>query len=435
MRKRPPKGIEAATQGAEPEPEVPATEESVLLPRGTDDPQDLQDRKGPPSAPPGETPSYAGAAPEALVVASAPPKTPPTSPAPPEPAELPDPWSDEIDKKQVLLRKRSLPRKTKVVLVAVALSFAGAVIVSRRAASVPEAAPTLKLQDDMIIPDEDLKRRREVTAHDFAPKRPFLHTAPAAPRQSPSAESETVPIDVERRRAERAADPEDVATLPDRHRGASPARVAARPRRAARALFLEDTPSPPARELADDVESFPLPPVSGRARRHGRPLVPAGATLAATLLTPIQLPHGNPTVVATTTEGGILPAGTRLLGIASLSDTRVDITFRRLVLPGGEELSMSGQAQDRDGAFGLAVALTSSGEDNDEEPSLARDVAVDATSELAQGLLGGGILGRAGSSYIRGKNQRSYPRRGEGPTATLPAGTDLVVFFEESLAR
>lgn len=429
MRKQAAHRAAAPPQVAPGDIEEPATEESAVSPPAAETTENPKPDQIHHAAPQGaESPPTSTALSTAAASLGA--KEPAPSPTPPLPVELPDPWSDELDKKHVLARKRSLPRKAKVVLAGLGATLVLAVWVSRRGASAPDTSPTLKLQDDMIIPDEDLKRRREVTAYDFRPKRPFLHTEPSERPQS----AETTPIDVERRRHERAADPEDVASLRRSDRSSSPVRGAARTRRPARPLFLEETPASPDQRMSHDGDSFPSPYTPRRSRRTERPLVPAGTAVAATLLTPIRLPDGNPTVVAKLTEGGILPAGTRVLGIASLSDDRVDIVFRRLVLPGGDEFTMRGQAQDQDGGFGLSAAVTHTDED-EEAPSLARDVAVDATSELAQGLLGGGILGRAGSSYIRGKNQRSYRHRGGGSTAMLPAGTELVVFFEESTDR
>jgi len=131
--------------------------------------------------------------------------------------------------------------------------------------------------------------------------------------------------------------------------------------------------------------------------------------------------------VAVVEEEGRL-RGARFVGTASAAGDRVAIRFRTLVLPGGEEARISAEAQDEDGSTGIGAAVSGGAGD---EPSLGREVATDTATDvatdLASDIVGGGVLARAGGSYLRGSERRRRPAGSSRLTLAVPEGTTIRV--------
>jgi hypothetical protein len=157
-----------------------------------------------------------------------------------------------------------------------------------------------------------------------------------------------------------------------------------------------------------------------------------GSTLRGTLAVPLRLRGGTggATAIATLDRSAGPLRGARLLGQASLAGDRLDLRFRKMVLPSGDEVSVQAEAQSLDGAFGLPVAMDEP--DDEEGGSVVGEVATDAATDVVSDVLGMGIPGRAASNYLQRSRSRSSRSSRRVTTVELPAGTPLQVFFHEA---
>src|SRR5262249_18118814 len=162
----------------------------------------------------------------------------------------------------------------------------------------------------------------------------------------------------------------------------------------------------------------------GRAERRLGP----GTMVPAVLVTPLELHGDSATVLVKVGKGAALPAGTRFLGTAVASSTRMTMRFRTVILPDGRQARVDAEAQDEQGAFGLAAHAESAAHDDDDggaSGSTVGDVAKETATDLVTSTLGGDLAGRAASRCLRAPRGR---RGGaERPAVTLPAGTRLQV--------
>jgi hypothetical protein len=398
-------GTRSPTTGTIPPPPPPSRKRG---PRPSDEPAAAPT---PPSAGPAAT------APPPIKVAPGPASL---APAPePRAAVAALPWKEPPP------RKRQLPRKARI-----GLGVAGVVVVlmlaSRRCGGgADEPAPQLSLQDDLVVHEADLKKRREILPSEFAPRPSTLRSSsrPAFAGGGPAAAPAASPAlaDLQAQRASRAAaDEEDL-----RRPGAAPAASSG----ARRAPASDPSESPP--EGDDEVYAAPTPsgavPPAGRrgpqGRRAKRTVVKAGQLLHASLDTPIELSGGAASVVASISEGPL--AGARLVGSASLSGQRVTVRFRRLILADGLEVPTNAEAMDADGAFGLAVAVPGS-----PEPSVGQDVARETATDVVVDTLGAGVLGSAARSYAR--KSQTPASGGNKRRVTVGAGREIDVFWHEA---
>ncbi len=320
------------------------------------------------------------------------------------------------------VERRPLPRAARVTIAAVGAVVLALFVLSRQSGPKPPAEPRLALEDKLAVSEEDLKRRREVKPEDLRPREIYIQPPPSPPPvAAPPAPAGPGPSTdaLAERRKRRANDPNDVLT----HRA---------------------RPAPPSSEP---------PPMTGEADLYRRPLgasgtqakggavtesaVPkkrltTGSTLRGTLAAPLRLRGGTAgaTAIATLDRSAGPLRGARLLGQASLAGDRLDLRFRKMVLPSGDEVSVQAEAQSLDGAFGLPVAIDEPEEDGD--GSLIGDVATDAATDVVSDVLGVGIPARAAGNYIQRSRSRSSKSSRRVTTVELPAGTPLLVFFHEA---
>jgi hypothetical protein len=326
-----------------------------------------------------------------------------------------------------LPRKRTLPRSLKLGLGAFVLVLCAAVGASHRGdAGAPAAAVIEPVKDDLVVSAEALRHRREVKAEDFMARRSSSGTAPNPHREGRA----TVVVDekaLTMRRARREHDPDDVLRLRRAGSGAAPPPDTAegRPARDERVLDV------PAYVTASEKETSANAADPSRSRRSARTLGMAGASLEATLITPVELRSGSATVVARLEKGHEgLPAGTRFVGAVRSAGDRLDLSFHKAILPDGRIGLCEAQAQAENGAFGLA------GEDvfdGDQSPAVAGEVARDVAEDALSSTVGTGLLGTAVSSTLRSTRAsgslagRSSTRR----TWSVAAGTPLRIFLHE----
>jgi hypothetical protein len=306
-------------------------------------------------------------------------------------------------------RKREIPAKLKLGLGAAALLLAIIVALGSRGTPPPPAA-AVSIDDEMVVSAEDLKDRREVRADDFRPKRQFLEIAP----RTTSRDAEPAVNDLAERRARRDADPEDLLTLRKSGRAASSGRE---PAKVDEPLF----DGPVYVGVAQDDAS-----VRGPA---GRPpaLLAAGTTLPGVLVNPLELRGDSATVLVRVDKNGAVPSGTRFVGVATVSGSRVTMRFRSLLLPDGRQVRVEAEAQDEEGAFGLRVTVEETRENA--AGTSASDIAKDAASEVLISAIGSDIAGRAADRYLR-SSRGGRPVRERSPV-NLAAGTRLQVFVHD----
>jgi hypothetical protein len=299
-------------------------------------------------------------------------------------------------------------------------------IASQRCGGDSGAPPQLAGDEDFVVHEADLKKRREVSPADFTPKNPPRSSAAgrgapmvamAPPPPPPAAPGGDV-LDLDARRKQRAEDPEDLkrARREDRAGGRA---AAGKSRR------VDDM-------LGDDeVLVAPMPsdskgPGAKKGNKRGALVAPAGTVLAASLDTPIELAGNSSSVVATVDEGAL--AGAKLVGVASLSGRRVVVRFRRLLMVDGTEVDVHAEARDDDGGFGLAVVLP---EQVGDEPSIGQEIAEETATDAVVDAVGGGVIGGAAKKYARrSKHKKKYG--GGKVTVTIAAGRPLAVFLHES---
>jgi hypothetical protein len=268
----------------------------------------------------------------------------------------------------------------------------------------------------VVISDDDLKNRREVSADDFNVKQHQYLQEP------PPAAATAAQDDLAERRARRERDPEDVLTLRKKQAAQAIDDGADAPRREKvspydRPLFIENTTTGAAGARQEGA------PGGGREQT----LAPAGTVVKATLATPIALSGGSATVIARV-AGDALPSGARLVGTASASsDGRVSLHFAKVLLANGRVARVSAEAQDGSGAFGLMGSV----DGKSEEPSVAAGVAKDTATDVALDSLGFGVAGSAARSYSSRQSARNYHGSFASETISLAAGTSFSVFFHE----
>jgi hypothetical protein len=327
--------------------------------------------------------------------------------------------------------KRELPTKLRVALVAGIGLLVLIVVFGNRGTRTPPVAMA-EINDEMVVSADDLKNRREVSADDFRPRRQFLRVA-ATPTQTtgtaptPQAAEEASP-DLAARRARREADPEDVLTLKNkRNLGSAGGSTGSNIQARSEAPFFSGP-------VYVSAKGSPAPGASGAgegaAARASRHLVGAGTAVSAILVTPVELRGNSATVLVKVVQGVALPPGSRFLGTATASDGRVTMHFRTLLLPDGRQVRVDAEAQDDEGAFGIASQTRAAKSEDDDGSSLG-DIAKDTATDVVVGALGSDIAGRAADRYLRGSRGRHGVT--ERPAATVAAGTKLQVFVNETL--
>ena len=318
-------------------------------------------------------------------------------------------------------RKRALPKRARMIIAGAAGLLILVTVLAGRSGAPRIKEVVAKLPDEVVISEEDLKNRREVSADDFHPKRQFLEEPPARTAASQKSGEDD---ELAERRARRERDPEDVLTLRRKQAVLKDDEGLLAPKKEKtspydRPLFIEAEPGRAVAARADDSHW-------GQGREQT--LAPAGTVVAATLATPISLGGGSATVVARA-DGDALPRGSRLIGTASASsDGRISMHFAKVLLPDGRVARVSAEAQDHSGAFGVMGAVDGS---MPEEPSVAGEVAKETATDVALDALGVGVAGSAARSYSRQSASRSYRGSFGGATVSLGAGATFSVFFHE----
>jgi hypothetical protein len=334
---------------------------------------------------------------------------------------------DLFKEPQLPERKRALPRKAKIGLVVGGAVLLMALAAGRRSKGAPPQVSTeagIPEGSELVVAESDLKRRREVSPADFQPRNLGTSRGPA-PRPSPESPAagstggsqyggEDDTDELEERRLRR----EGRRSTGERRRVSTPA--GPDENKPAGELGMWDrqlslAPEDPMAKKAGVTDA------SGKAGKAAR-LAPAGATIPATLTTPLVVGGaGSATAVAEVRSEGVLPVGTRFLGTATLDGDRVEIRFRGAVLPDGHEIRLRGEAQDSGGEFGLAVSLP-------QPKGPEREVAEDTAVDMGLGALGVGVLGNAARAYT---DKRSTARW-ERASAKVGAGTEIIVFLQEA---
>lgn len=342
-------------------------------------------------------------------------------------------------------RKREIPLRVRLGLGALVAVIALAFL-ARHLGSSKTTTTKLQLRDDLVVHEKDLKDRREVTEEDFragASSEEDSRFLVAPPNE------ETL----EERRSRRGADPEDLLTL--RRRPSHTVRVP-RPGMASTeastaplvALSSRKYPPPfveplPRATPFDDSSSFRAPPSRTSGARGQdlerssapRRLASAGTPVPAVLITPLRIPSGGSTPVVASASSGPFPKGTRFLGTATTSDEdRFILTFRRLVLPDGQELPIAAEAQDTDGFFGLAALIEGPREDAGESGGAAKEALKETATDVMLGALGGGIAGQAASNYLdASRDERGRRRRRNSAIYALPSGVEFTLFLSQGV--
>jgi hypothetical protein len=372
-----------------------------------------------PAPPPPLPPPPAPAAAAVPRLPAAPAKKADPAPAAPQPAARPPlPWAPPAATK-----RRPLPKKAQAVLLVAAVLIGLLVATQHFARSRNAPPPRLAVKSDPIVTTEELKTRREVSPDNFITADPAATTSWAARAQRADSLSAPAPstADLDARRAHRAANPDDLHATPR----ASVLRPGSAPRRASRAMTADDEESLLVRPTTEPGAT-PRDTASGHESRKTTVLAAAGTQLAVVLATPVQLTAGSAETIVATVEGKGILRDARFVGVASASAPggRISVRFRKLLLADGREISVSGEAQDQDGGFGLAVAWPASS-----QPSVGREVATETATETVLDAVGGGVLGTAARKY----NDKSRPgTASERPSVTLPAGQSFTVFLHES---
>jgi hypothetical protein len=337
-------------------------------------------------------------------------------------------------------RTRSLPKKGRLVLAGVGGVLVLAIAAGRCGASKSnlKGVPASISGEEMVVSEEDLKKRREVRPEEFTPKRQFLSSRPRVDEAAPAPVAGSVapapaaataaagadPETLEERRARRAheEEPERAAKKAGadgtRGGGATGSRIAD-------GMYDRDVRLPGSARPDEAGNGADKRGVSSKSK-----LAAASTRIAAVLETPVQVGGGEAaTVVAIVAAGdATFPKGTRFIGAASLSGSRVLLKFRSLTLPDGREARLRGEAQDVDGAFGLAVNLPA----EDKGPSAEREVAEDTAVGAGVTALGGGLLGGAARDYARAK--RTSPRERRERIVWLDGGREMTIFVTDAVS-
>ncbi len=272
----------------------------------------------------------------------------------------------------------------------------------------------------MVVSADELKNRREVRADDFRPRGPAARNpaTPASPTSPPAATTaEPSSESLDERRARRGKDPEDVLTL----------RAQREPKRTAPEATWDDGPvyvtAPGAR--GDEAHA-----AGARQAQAGNQIAAAGVSVAAVLVTPIELSGGSATVVARVERTSGALRGARFIGSASATAGRVTVRFSAAYLADGRKARVDGEAQDGDGSFGLRVENPAT-ERDDDRGSVLGDVAGATASDLVSESVGAGIAGRAVDRAFA--SSRAHRPGQAARTVTVPAGTRLQIFLHEPL--
>lgn len=313
-------------------------------------------------------------------------------------------------------RRRRIPTKLRAALIA-AIALLVAIVAFGNRGSRPPAAAVSAIQDDMVVSADELRNRREVRADDFRPRggAPVRLSAPSPAQASAPAETSTATL--AERRARRAKDPEDVLTLREKREAKTAAATGAP---------VDDEPIyVTASGAAPGKDGASTTPADART---GKALAAAGTSIAAVLVTPVELAGGSGTVVARAVSGPL--QGARFVGTGSASAGRVSLRFHAALLADGRKARVEGEAQDADGAFGLRVDGETT-PDEDQKGSVLGEVAEETATDLVSDTIGIGVAGRAVNRYVAG----SRGRRPNRPTRTvsLAAGTRLQIFLHETV--
>lgn len=328
-----------------------------------------------------------------------------------EPARALAHWSAER------ARRRPLPRSLRIAAGAVVGILALVVIGGSRDDPDFAAGGTSHLPAAVVAHEEDLVNRKELTAADFAPRAPQPRRIAVKPE--PSADEL-----LDERRRRREDNPEDLKARPRSHRPR-----ATRSSRTGRTVTPASAGGP---QIIVDLVDGDAEPAASAASDTPTHLVAAGARVHATLASHVVVRGRSANVVLRVGRGQALPRGTRLLGRARAADDGVVLVrVHTLVLPGGAEHRVEAEVQDTDGAAGV-VALVSGG-GNDDDGSVAGDVAEGTLGRTGSALLGDGLAGGAFDDATRSRRRRARRPRRAPPTFTVAKGTPVVVFFESSV--
>jgi hypothetical protein len=291
-----------------------------------------------------------------------------------------------------------------------------AIVASKVARTEPGApAGQIAQEAETLVAQEGLEKRVLAAAEDFrAPEKaaPEPTAAPAEAVESVSAHAELEILREGRRR--RLQNPE--------------LDWAGRSQRQAERRHRQD---PGAFEPTDTIV------VGGKSSaERGGARIPAGTTVMGALGAPLVIEGGSSSVVMRVGAGQPLPAGTLLIGTASAAaGGRVEMLFRTLVLPTGEELRIHAEAQSLDGEFGLVGRVEQA--PRQDEGSVADAVSASRTARLATAaLVPGGYLGAAADDLL---DVATGDRRGGGDLlgqrVRLGKGQRLKAFFHSGVDR
>ena len=304
-----------------------------------------------------------------------------------------------------LERERRLPRNFKIGAIVAGVCLLAVVWMGHRTKE-SDSGKSVDVDSPLVVNEADLRNRKEVSPLDFRPKAKTVISPPTDPVD-----------DLAERKARRANDPDDLIAKKHGARSAPEEPEAENFRRSS--VYFDG----PALERAGSQAP------GGRSRPS---LAPAGSIVQVVLTTPIDLQGGSSSAIATVEQPGIFPAKTRLVGSATASDDdRVSFRFARLILPDGREAKIEGEAQDREGHFGILAEVsgrrraTSAGSEwARDSVSAAGDAVLDTVTDNPVGALARRIA-------------HSTPRTFQAPAPTrfsVPAGTVFSVFIHERVS-
>lgn len=323
--------------------------------------------------------------------------------------------------------RRTLPRKWRIALV-VAGALLVLAIVGGHGGRRRQKGPRVQVvADELVVNEEDLRKRKEVAPADFRSRDPRGRVTPAlpAPRPAPSAPPEGA-RELEARRARRVLDPDEINPAPSRRPPASGPQVAVAAPPDARAPRVIDRDRPLYLAPADAAPVGNTEPGTKRgSRAKGAVVISAGTALPASLAAPIVLAGGSSSVVVRIDDDAPQLAGARFLGTATYGRGRVTLRFRTLLLASGQEYDVRAEARGEDGAFGLAAGGGDGGASRSAEAEVAEDTGTDLVSGAVGGL-GGSVI----RSYARKKRRGGG---GQAPTIRLEEGSTLEVFVHETV--
>ena len=340
----------------------------------------------------------------------------------PDPIAVALPWASAAK------NRRPLPRPAQLALFA-AGSLLILVLASSRcgATTGTSAASTMVVYDDLVVSEELLRKRKEITRDDFAvgpehradglAKLRGLEQAPAAELEEEPAPAAEV---LEERRRRRGSNPEDVRSAAGRTRKlvAAPAESASRklPEGVYRSRISEYDDED---ELAKEASATPQN-------------IAVGSVLDARLVRAVTIRRGSETVIASV-SGKHLPKGTKVIGRARLDGDVASVRFHKLVLPTGQSVHIDAEAQERGGAgAGLTGSINTTGGRKDS--SVAGDVGRGTGRRLVD-RMSGGLVGGAlsdGANSYSGKSRNSGGARSE-TTLELAKGKRFQVFLVDGV--